>query len=257
MPGLEPESETAPVWLRQFHPAAPSAPVMVALPHAGGSASYFFELSKALSPAVDVRAVQYPGRQDRFDEEFARSVGEVVDRLAPAVGELRRTGRDVIVFGHSMGAVVGFELARHLETRQGAGATGLVISARPAPSRLSPSAVHLLDDDALAEEMKKTGGAGAELLDDEDLRDLVLPLLRADLMLAETYVYEPGPPLTCPILTLCGDADPTVTPEAMGHWATHTTGPVRQVTVSGGHFPFDGDPSVLVTEVRAFLQLPR
>lgn len=240
-------------WLRSFHPTSASAPVLVALPYAGGSASYFFALSKALHPWMELQAVQYPGRQDRFLEDFAGSVGELADGLAPHVARLQRSGRNVAVFGHSLGAIVGFELIRRLESQHDSGVVGFVVSARPAPSRLHPTAVHLLDDDALVEEVRKSGGAGADVLDNEDMRALILPMLRADFRLAETYLYRPGPALSCPILSICGDADPTMRPEELSYWASHTTGPVTQVTLPGGHFYFDDDCSALVARIRAFV----
>src|SRR5947207_7750544 len=98
------------LWIRRFHPAPPGTPRLVCLPHAGGSASFYFPVSRALSPAVDVLAVQYPGRQDRRHE---RCVDNIPELAAQVLAVLRPwlTGPTAL-FGHSMGASLAFELAR-------------------------------------------------------------------------------------------------------------------------------------------------
>jgi pyochelin biosynthesis protein PchC len=248
-----PEFALARTWLRAFGPAPESAPVVVALPHAGGSARDFAALARELSPAVDLRGVQYPGRQDRFHENCATSVDELADNVAAVVAALHGEGRTVTLLGHSLGAIVAFEVARRAGAGQGGRVAALVVSARPAPSRQPPSNVHALDDERFVSELQQVGCPGVGMLADPGLRGLVLPMLRADFALAETYEYRPGAPLDCPVLALCGDADPTVEPEEMPHWAEHTRGRFVATTVPGGHFSFMADGSGLATHIEDFV----
>ncbi|GAA3291311.1 hypothetical protein GCM10020295_07820 [Streptomyces cinereospinus] len=100
-------------WIRRFHPAPQAAAQLVCLAHAGGAASYFFPVSKALSPAVDVLAVQYPGRQERRRETPFENAELLADAVAEQLADV--TGRPLALFGHSLGATVAFEVARRLE----------------------------------------------------------------------------------------------------------------------------------------------
>lgn len=233
---------TADRWLRRFHPADPGAPRLVCLPYAGGSASYWFPLSAALGPAVDVVAVQYPGRQDRRAEPPLTDL----HRLADEVAAVLPAGPPTVLFGHSMGAAVAFEVARRQE-RDGDRPAHLVVSGRRAPGPARPEEdVHTRGEAALLAELDTLGGPGLDLLADPEMRELVLPAVRADYTAVETYGCEPGPPLRCPVTALVGDADPKVTVAEAGDWAAHTTGPFDLRVLPGGHF-FLADHAPAVT----------
>ncbi|NYF58121.1 thioesterase II family protein [Micromonospora purpureochromogenes] len=220
-------------WIRRFHPA-PDAPTrLVCFAHAGGSASYFYPVSQALSPSLDVLAVQYPGRQDRRAEPAFEDVPRLVDVLVDEVAVW--ADRPLALFGHSLGATVAFEVARRLQAR-GTEVSALFASGRRAPSRHRPAWVHEGDDDALISEMLKLEGTDAQMLTDPELVRMILPALRADYRAAETYRYQPGPPLTCPVYALTGDADPQVDVPDAESWREHTTGPFALHVFSGGHF---------------------
>jgi pyochelin biosynthesis protein PchC len=221
------------LWVRRFHPADGAATQLLCLSHAGGSASYFFGVSKALSPEIDVLAVQYPGRQDRLREPCLRSVHDLADGLVAAIEPL--TDRPLTIFGHSLGATLGFEVAARLE-RAGVTPTALFASGRPAPSRNRSERTHLRDDAGLIAGMKELGGTDTTLLDDEDVLRMVLPAVRADYIAAETYEYRPGPPLSCPIFALTGDRDPKVTIEEADAWRTHTDAGFELTVYPGAHF---------------------
>ncbi|MBQ0896540.1 thioesterase [Micromonospora sp. U56] len=220
-------------WIRRFHPA-PDAPTrLVCFAHAGGSASYFYPVSQALSPGLDVLAVQYPGRQDRRAEPAFEDVPRLVDALVDEVAVW--ADRPLALFGHSLGATVAFEVARRLQAR-GTEVSALFASGRRAPSRHRPAWVHEGDDEALISEMLKLEGTDAQMLTDPELVRMILPALRADYKAAETYRYQPGPPLTCPVYALTGDADPQVDVPDAESWREHTTGPFALHVFSGGHF---------------------
>jgi surfactin synthase thioesterase subunit len=231
------------LWIRRFHPADGAMTQLLCLSHAGGSASYFFGVSKALSPDIDVLAVQYPGRQDRLREQCLTSVQELADGLVAALEPL--TGRPITIFGHSLGATLGFEVAVRLE-RAGITPTGLFASGRPAPSRSRHERTHLRDDAGLIAGMKELGGTDTALLADPDVVSMVLPAIRADYIAAETYTYHESPPLSCPIIALTGDRDPKVTVDEADAWRDHTSAGFELAVYPGAHFYLnDQVPDVL------------
>ncbi|MEU7922910.1 thioesterase II family protein [Micromonospora zamorensis] len=220
------------LWLRRFHPA-PDAPVrLVCLPHAGGSASYYHPVSRALT-GVEVFAVQYPGRQDRRAEPCIDTVHGLAARVAEQVATL--ADRPIALFGHSMGASVAFEVARLLE-EDGIVLKHLFASGRRAPSRHRDEHIHQLGDNGLIAEMRRLNGTEGKLLDDDELIRMIIGAIRNDYKAAETYVYRPGPPLSCPITVMTGDSDPKVTVDEADSWRTHTTGPYAMKVYRGGHF---------------------
>ncbi|MFD7711541.1 thioesterase II family protein [Streptomyces sp. NPDC059785] len=221
------------LWIRRFRPR-PDAPVRLAcLPHAGGSASFFAGLPALLGDEVEVLAIQYPGRQDRRGEPFAPSMDalarDVVAELLPW------TDRPLAVFGHSLGAVLGFEVARGLRSA-GRTPAALFASGRRAPSRQRAEHAHLLDDDGLLREIRALSGTDSRVFADEELVRMVLPAIRADYRIVESHRAAPGPPLDCPITVLTGSDDPKVTTEEAAAWQEHTTSAFDLVTFPGGHF---------------------
>ncbi|MGN5377321.1 thioesterase [Streptomyces sp. MUSC 14] len=223
------------LWIRRFQPARPNAPRLLCLPHAGGSASFYFSTAQALAPDVEVLAVQYPGRQDRRAEPCVPTVPELAARLHNALGAW--TDRPLAIFGHSMGAVVGFELAGLLERESDQTPTMLFASGRRAPSRFHAEYVHEGSDDMLIAEMKKLSGTDSRILGDEELLRMVLSAVRADYKAVETYQPAPGtPPLSCPIAVLTGDSDPRTTLDDAAAWREHTTAGFGLRVFPGGHF---------------------
>lgn len=235
----------ASAWIRRFHPAAPSAARLVCFPHAGGSASYFHPVSAMLSPAVEVLAVQYPGRQDRHSEPLVDDLFVLADELAGVLAA--ETGGPMAFFGHSMGASLAFEVARRLELR-GTRLTGLFVSGRRAPSASRDERVHEKDDEGLLAEVKRLSGTDAQVLENDELVRMVLPALRNDYRAAELYHYRPGPDVSCPVLALIGDRDPKVTEAEARGWAAHTSGAFELKTYPGGHF-YLNDHAAAVTRL--------
>ncbi|WP_408994765.1 thioesterase II family protein [Streptomyces sp. 1268] len=237
---------TGSAWVRRFHPAPRARDSVVCFPHAGGSATYYFPLSAALSPAADVLAVQYPGRQDRLQEPCITDISTLADQLTD---ELERWAhRPLTFFGHSMGATVAFEVARRLESR-GVLLSGLFVSGRRAPSRQREEHVHLRDDQGLIEELRRLSGTDSELLADEAVLAMVLPAMRGDYRAIETYRYRPGPPLNCPVLALTGDSDPLVEVTDARAWAQHTVAPFRLRVFTGGHFFLSDHTESIMREI--------
>ncbi|MFF0648037.1 thioesterase II family protein [Streptomyces tendae] len=241
------------VWIRRYRPAPDAGVRLLCLPHAGGAASYYVPVAAALAPAADVLAVQYPGRQDRRSEEPLGDLRELADRVADAVGD--GDERPLAVFGHSMGALLGYEVALRLE-EAGRGPVRLFVSGRRAPSAVRPSEdMHKRTDGALLDGVRRLSGTDAQVFEDEELVRMVLPAIRADYRAVETYEPRPGDRVRCPVTVLTGDDDPMATVEEAHAWSAHTEGPTDLHVFPGGHFYLNDRAADVLTVVRAHLGL--
>ncbi|PPS71841.1 MULTISPECIES: thioesterase II family protein [Streptomyces] len=225
-------------WFRRFGDPEPDALRLICFPHAGGAASAYLPLSRLLRPHVEVRAVQYPGRQDRRLETPVADIGELASVVAQKLQD-EETAAPYAFFGHSMGALIAYETARILEERGARPPRRLFLSARGAPGpRRSPHDV-LPDDEAVLAAVRRLGGTGVALLDDPELVAMVLPALRADYTALAAYSWTPGEPLHTPVTVLCGDADPVVSVEEAAGWRAFTRAETEVRVFPGGHFYVD------------------
>ncbi|WP_078999171.1 thioesterase II family protein [Streptomyces sp. WM4235] len=243
VPAPAPDVVVAPVldrrtgspWLRRFHPepSSGSAPTLVFLPHAGGGAAYYHPFSAALAPCAEVLVAQYPGRQERIGEPVPGSIDAMVDGLLEALRPWRE--RPLVLFGHSMGALIAYELTRRLENA-GTAPRGVILSGRRSPLIERSEGVDPRDDDALIALVSELAGTDARLLANPDFRELILPALRGDYHAVETHRHVPGPVLRAPMSVLTGESDPRVgVSEAMA-WRELTTGAFTFRGFPGGHF---------------------
>ncbi|MEU8891621.1 alpha/beta fold hydrolase [Streptomyces sp. NPDC048442] len=221
-------------WLRRFGPPADGPVRLVCFPHAGGGASSFHSLARALEPGADVMAVQYPGRQDRRHEPPLTRLSELADAIAGVLeASVVRDGTPYALLGHSLGALVAYETARRLD-RSGATPHRLFVSARCAPTVAAGPTDHLADDDALLAEVRALGGGDA--LDDPEVRAMALPALRADYQALRSYTWQDGPALRCPVTAMTGTQDRLCTPAQANDWLRLSVVPGRARTFRGGHF---------------------
>lgn len=220
-------------WIRRFR-AAPDAPVrLVCLPHAGGAASYYRPLAMTMYPSADVLAVQYPGRQDRAHEVPAADFAELADRTTAAL--LPELDRPVALFGHSMGSLLAFEVAKRMEA-QGIAPLVLFASAGVRPTdRRRQERLRTATDEQLIADIAALDGTETRLLDNEDMRALFLPPLRADYRTLATYEFDEIT-VACPVVSLTGDDDDRVPVDDAKAWAGHTTGRFDLHVFPGGHF---------------------
>lgn len=203
-------------------------------PYAGGGAGAFRGWSAALPPEVEVCPVYLPGRERRFREPGHTRLEPLVEELHEAL--LPHCGLPFACFGHSMGAVIAFELARLLE-RGGTTPAWLFVSGRRAP-QCPPEReqIHALPDAEFVAKLRELEGTPEEILRDPEMMELVLPVLRTDFAISETYRYREGPPLACPVSALGGTRDAHVGRDDLLAWRDHTRGFFRLRLFPGGHF---------------------
>ena len=209
-------------------------------PHAGGGAVFFRPWRRLLAPGVDVRPVVLPGRESRVRELPYRRVEQVLDPLCAALRPY--LDRPYVLFGHSLGAVLAYEVARRLSAGPGRAPALLLVSGRRAPHL--PTTRRLFCTLPDAEFLTALGGLGGtppEVLDAPELVRLLLPTLRCDFELNEYYRPLPGPGLDCPVAAYMGADDPEVDrPELLG-WHRETTGEFTMRVFPGDHFYLKGE----------------
>lgn len=204
-------------------------------PYAGGNASIFRTWSDGMPADVEVCPVQLPGRGSRLMEPPFTQLSTLIHALAQAVSPL--LDKPFALFGHSLGALVSFELARHLRRQYGLHPVRLFVSAGRAPQiphRDPP--MHSLPEEEFVAKLRRLNGTPSEVFAHPELMEIVLPLLRADFALYETYVYSSEPPLNCPISTFGGLQDRNVSHSDLEAWRDQTTGCFSSRMFPGDHF---------------------
>ena len=205
-------------------------------PYAGGGPGTYRLWPQRFSETTEVWSVQPPGRGPLAGERAVVDLFELVvglgDQIQPYLGV------PFVFFGHSLGALVAFELSRYLVREAGIGPTHLVVSGCKAPGvppRFDP--IRDLPDGALLREVDaRYGGIPEDIREDPEVWGLMLPALRADLVMAEGYSYVPGPVLSCPITALGGRADASVLEAELMAWRDLTSGSFSCDFFPGGHF---------------------
>ncbi|MCX5387497.1 alpha/beta fold hydrolase [Streptomyces sp. NBC_00083] len=220
---------------------------MVCFPHAGGAASAYVPLSRALAPGIDVLAVQYPGRQDRRRERPVDDIGRLADILTASVH--RELRGPYAFFGHSMGAVLAYETARRLRDRELGGPSRLFLSARGAPTGERDPNDRLCTDAEVLAAVRRLGGTASAVLDDPELRDMVMPALRADYGALGSYTWRESEPLSVPFRVLVGDSDPVVNVAQASAWRDFTTARTTVDVFPGGHFYLDAQVPAIARTV--------
>lgn len=222
------------LWFR-WHRRVPAPTArLVCFPHAGGAASFFRGWPNWLPPGVEVLAVRYPGREDRIREPFIDAMAPMADEISAAAATL--VGPPLAFFGHSLGASVAHEVAVRLERDYGAVVRILFVSARPAPHRLAYNDLHVRGDAALIDDIRRLDRHTAHVFDDPALCEMLLPTVRADYRLVETYYPDRIDRVAAPIVGYCGDGDPEVSEADVAAWRDVTRGRFETRTWSGDHF---------------------
>lgn len=232
-------------WVQCYRPNPGASLRLFCLPYAGGSARIYRSWARHLPPFVEVCPVQLPGRDSRIAEPPLSDLSGLV--RASGRGLRPYFDRPFAFYGHSMGAVLAFELAHHLREEYGLQPEHLFASGRAAPQRgRRERSIYDLPADELLEELRELKGTPPEVLAHPELMSLMLPLLRADFALCDTYAYAERPPLACHITALGGLRDTQVPREHLEAWRELTTGPFSLRMFPGDHFFLHGDEMLLL-----------
>ncbi|OEJ93972.1 thioesterase II family protein [Streptomyces thermolilacinus] len=235
------------MWIQCVEPRPFADRRLICFPHAGGSPYFFRAWGKALT-GFEVHAVCYPGRAERVAEppatELTAMAADIAASLLPWADD-----RPTVFFGHSMGAIVGYEVVRALED-EGVQVAHFVASGARAPHLLrpDPDAATTWDDESVVRTLMELGGTDAELLGNPAFVKLVMPYIGADFRMLASYRPSMSAPLRCPVTSLVGDRDPKVGIEDVAAWRDRTRGPFRYRTFPGDHFYLAGEPPYTVID---------
>jgi medium-chain acyl-[acyl-carrier-protein] hydrolase len=229
-------------WI-EFRPERRDAQTRVlCVPYAGGSAQVFHALARSMPETIEIGAIELPGRWSRRREPLLTRVSDASRSLAAEITRL--PPKPYALFGYSVGGLIAFETARILaQDAKQQQPLALIVAAVGAPAeRPNRPHLHTLSD---AEFIKKQmdrypGGISPAVLAEPDLMEMLLPILKADTKMFETYQYLPGTPLACPIYAVAGDQDPQCPPASMAGWRNETTGSLFAEAVPGNHFFING-----------------
>lgn len=204
-------------------------------PYAGGGASVFREWSRFFPKDVEVCPVQLPGRESRGLESPMTSLSHIVQAIVVEIEPLLQT--PYAFFGHSMGALIAYETACQINSKYGKPPAHLFVSGRSGPSLpYTKKKLYQLPDDAFKNELRLMNGTPEAVLQHDELMQLLLPRLRADFEVCETYSYIQNQPLPCPISAFGGKADYGVSAASLAAWNEHTLNEFNLYMFDGDHF---------------------
>jgi surfactin synthase thioesterase subunit len=236
VPAAETADSRSPWFLFPDHGEAER--VLFCLPHSGGGASAYRAWLAAFPPAVSVRPLQPPGRESRFGEAPTLDVAVIADVVS-------REERRYAIYGHSLGAMVAFEVARKLQQCGGRGPERLFVGACRAPWQAGQDAARLLalSDAELVAALTGLGGMPSEIAGQTDLLRLLMPLVRSDFGWMAEYTYRREPSLRIPVVAIAGAADRLVPAAAMADWSEVTSAGFALRVVPGEHFFVQAHPA--------------
>ena len=225
-------------WI-EFRPERRDAQARVlCVPYAGGSAQVFHALARSMPERIEVGAIELPGRWSRGREPLLTRVSDASRSLADEISRL--SPRPYALFGYSLGGLIAFETARILarDAKQQR-PRALIVAAIEAPtekSRLPHLHTHSDAEFIRRHVQRYPGGIPPAVFGEPDLLEMLLPILKADMQMYETYEYSPGEVLNCPVHAIAGGQDNLCSPSSMAGWKNETTGSFFAETVAGNHF---------------------
>lgn len=226
---------------------------MFCFPYAGGGTFIFRNWAKALPTFVEVYLVQLPGREALLREPPLTRLSQIVDAVVPEL--LPYIDKPFAFFGHSMGALIGFEIASLLRRRYRTQAAHLFVSGCRAP-QIGPTKppTYNLPDGMFLEELRRLNGTPEEVLANPEIMQLMEPLLRADFEVAETYAYTQAAPLDCPITAFGGLRDSEVNRTEVKAWCEQTSAAFSLQMFPGDHFFLHTSQTLLLQTIAHQLQ---
>jgi pyochelin biosynthesis protein PchC len=249
-----PTDQFASQWFRAIRRQANPVICLVCFPHAGGSASFFNDWAGLLPPGAELFAVRYPGREDRVLDHPADTMDDIVDPVAQACSEIGDT-TPLVLFGHSMGAAVAYEVAQRLGTLLGGRLAGLFVSGYPGPGYdASRRDLTALSDGELVEDMRALGGTNQAVLINPELRQLYLPTVRADYRLIAGHRITVKRVIEAPVAAYYGDQDEDIEEQSISTWSTVTNSTFTARRFNGGHFYLIEHAPDLIADLFSHLQ---
>jgi len=230
---------------------------VLCFPFAGAGASAFRRWQEYPSEVVRIVPVQLPGREERYGEPLPASVPEIVDGLLPELPGLVGDAHRVALFGHSLGAVLAYETALRLADLDRVEVVRLIVSGSPGPWTRRERRATGLSDEQFLDRVREFAGYTHAALEHPDLRELLLPTLRADVAVHEEYVAPPGAVLRVPVTAVRGADDELVDAAQAAEWRAAGTGPYEYVELPGNHMYLVDGPAVMVGLFERVVGAPR
>lgn len=219
----------------QVQPRSAARIRLFCFPYAGGSSAIFRQWSRDLPREIELVPALLPGRELKLREPPYTHIEPLIEALAREITPL--LDKPFAFFGHSMGAIISFELARRLRTEHYVEPAHLVVSGRRSPRvPVRDPYIHNLPDPEFFAELEEMNGTPREVLEHQELMEILSPMLRADFELCYNYDYIPGEPLQCPITVLGGLEDKTTPRHELEAWCDETTGNCQLHMLKGDHF---------------------
>lgn len=240
-------------WINLPKPNALARVRLFCFPHAGGGVFEYRTWAASLPAEVEIGAVQLPGRETRLRETPITQVRALCAILVEAMKPY--LDKPFAFFGHSLGAFIAFELIRELRRAALPLPSKLFVSGARAPQlpSLEPPVYHLPDNELIQEVNQRYGGIPAEVLQSAEMLEMMLPMLRADFAMHDTYVYNDDLPLDCPILCFGGQQDASTPVTHLDAWRTQTRNTFARQMFWGDHFFIRSARTSLLQTVSAHL----
>jgi acyl transferase domain-containing protein/surfactin synthase thioesterase subunit len=248
-------SQDSHLWIRRSQVNPKARLRLFCFPYAGAGASIFRTWSKELPPEIEVCAIQMPGRENRLKENTFTRLSPLIQTLTPLLRPY--LDRPFAFFGHSLGALLSFELAREFRRQNFPSPVHLFVSASRAPQIPDLDLpIHRLPEAKLIEYLRNLNGTPTEVLQNQELLNLVLPILRSDLAILETYFYATEDKLNCPISAFGGREDSKVSQEQLGAWCDQTHSDFKLQMFDGDHFFISNNRHLLCRAIVQDIQQP-
>lgn len=240
-------------WLACYRPNLNARLRLFCFAYAGSGATTFRSWAEDLPQYIEVCPIQYTGRNHRIREPLFTSIASLVTVLSRDLVPLM--DKPFVFFGHSMGGKICFELARQLRRKRRRGPRYMFVSGCRAPQIPSDEPItYNLPHDQFIKELKQLNGTPPEFFEYPELLDLMIPVLRADFEMVQTYSYKDEPPLAVPITAFGGSEDFDVTKKHLERWAEQTVSSFSMEVIPGDHFFLNSKRALLLDAISRYLR---
>lgn len=252
-PRILPASIDPSPWLPGHEYQQETLPLLFCFSYAGGTGELYRQWQRPLQQSCRVCPVELPGRGSRFGEPFARSIPEAAASIAAAIGPYSHAR--YALFGHSLGSVMALETARTLQRDNMPMPAAIVVSGRfPPHAQATRKRFHTVPDAALLDEMRRLGGTPEEILNNKEIIEMLLPVVRDDFRLLETFDSPQLPRVDAPIHVCCGRDDEDSPVALLERWEEVTSASCSITLFQGGHFYINESRDALLRHIEAVMR---